>query len=415
MTITDFLDNSYTAFHACENACKMLDEAGFTRVSLSQKLDLKQGGKYYVVKNDSALVAFRVGAIDKYGFNVIASHTDSPSLHVKGNILVSSAEGKRLNVEEYGGLVMYSMIDIPLKIAGRAVYETADGLAVKTVVSNEIFNIPGQAIHQNREVNDKCGFNTQVDMLPLIGDASDVYSLVGGGNVIDADLYAVPAVNAYRAGAKSEFLVSPRIDNLTSVYSSVRAIIDSEPTGIAVCACFDNEEIGSMTKQGARSSLLLSVLKKINSALGKTDDDFNYAIENGMLLSSDNGHAIHPAHPEKSDPAIAPLVNGGVVIKHHVNYATDGLSSAAIKVLSARHNIAVQEYYNRSDARCGSTLGPMASAITGLNACDVGLAQLAMHSALETVGFDDISRMQKLMTAFYSTRFSHTDNGIKVE
>lgn len=414
MTVIEFLDSSYTAFHACENAAKMLDEAGFTRVSLFSKLALAPGSKHYVVKNDSAIVAFRVGK-SGYGFNVIASHTDSPSLHVKGNALLDNREGKRLNVEEYGGLVMYSMVDIPLKIAGRAVYETADGLVAKTVVSDGVFNIPGQAIHQNREVNDKCGFNTQVDMLPLIGDATDVYSLIGGGEIVDADLYAVPAVKAYRSGAKSEFLVSPRIDNLTSVYSSVRAIIDCEPTGVAVCACFDNEEIGSMTKQGARSSLLLSVLKKINAALGKTRDDFYAATENGMLLSADNGHAVHPAHPEKSDPAIAPVLNGGVVIKHHVNYATDGLSSAAIKVLLKRCGAAYQEYYNRSDARCGSTLGPMASAITGLNACDVGLAQLAMHSALETVGYDDIANMQKFMTAFYSARFTKTDRGVKVE
>ena len=415
MTVTEFLDSSYTAFHACENAAKMLDEAGFTRVSLSDKLSLSPGAKHYVVKNDSAIVAFRVGNRGGYGFNVIASHTDSPSLHVKGNTLIASREGKRLNVEEYGGLVMYSMVDIPLKIAGRAVYETANGLTAKTVVSDGVFNIPGQAIHQNREVNDKCGFNTQIDMLPLCGDATDVYSLIGGGEIVDADLYAVPAVKAYRAGAKSEFLVSPRIDNLTSVYSSIGAIIDCEPAGIAVCACFDNEEIGSMTKQGARSSLLLSVLKKINAATGKNDDEYYAAIENGMLLSADNGHAVHPAHPEKSDPAIAPAINGGIVIKHHVNYATDGLSSAAVKVLLKRCGATYQEYYNRSDARCGSTLGPMASAITGLNACDVGLAQLAMHSALETVGYDDIERMRKLMTEFCSASFVKTADGLKVE
>lgn len=415
MTVTEFLDSSYTAFHACENAAKMLDEAGFIRVSLSDKIAPKPGDKYYFVKNDSALVAFRVGKHGGYGFNVIASHTDSPSLHVKGNSLLDGKEGKRVNVEEYGGLVMYSMVDIPLKIAGRAVYETENGLVAKTVVSDGTFNIPGQAIHQNREVNDRCGFNTQTDMLPLAGDAADVYSLVGGGEIVDADLYAVPAVKAYRSGAKSEFLVSPRIDNLTSVYSSVRAIIDGEPAGIAVCACFDNEEIGSMTKQGARSSLLFSVLRKLNAGLGKNDDEFYAAIENGMLLSADNGHAVHPAHPEKSDPAIAPVVNGGIVIKHHVNYATDGLSSAAIKVLLKRCGVAYQEYYNRSDARCGSTLGPMASAITGLNACDVGLAQLAMHSALETVGYADVDRMQKFMTAFYSARFVKTPSGLKVE
>lgn len=415
MTVTEFLDSSYTAFHACENAAKMLDEAGFIRVSLSDKIAPKPGDKYYFVKNDSALVAFRVGNHGGCGFNVIASHTDSPSLHVKGNTLLDSKEGKRVNVEEYGGLVMYSMVDIPLKIAGRAVYETENGLVAKTVVSDGTFNIPGQAIHQNREVNDRCGFNTQTDMLPLAGDSTDVYSLVGGGEIIDADLYAVPAVKAYRSGAKAEFLVSPRIDNLTSVYSSVRAIIDSEPAGIAVCACFDNEEIGSMTKQGARSSLLFSVLRKINAGLGRTDDEFYAAIENGMLLSADNGHAVHPAHPEKSDPAIALVINGGVVIKHHVNYATDGLSSAAIKVLLKRCGVAYQEYYNRSDARCGSTLGPMASAITGLNACDVGLAQLAMHSALETVGYADVDRMQKFMTAFYSARFVKTQSGLKVE
>ena len=170
-----------------------------------------------------------------------------------------------------------------------------------------------------------------------------------------------------------------------------------------------------MTRQGARSSLLLSVLRKLNRALGKTDDDFLSAVDNGMLLSADNGHAVHPAHPEKSDPAIAPVIGGGVVVKHHVNYATDGLSSAAIKILAKTRGVRIQEYYNRSDARCGSTLGPMASAITGLGACDVGLAQLAMHSALETVGYDDIAEMQKLMTAFFSASFVKTSDGLKVD
>lgn len=231
---------------------------------------------------------------------MVESHTDSPSLKVKGNKLIDSAEGKRLNVEKYGGLLLYSFLDAPLKVAGRIAY--SDGGEVKpksSKVNTRRYSKPCHSSQSRRE-HETCAVGAK-DMLPLLGDAKDVYSTLTDKDVIDADLFVVPATSAFSGGVGDEFLCAPRLDNLLSVYSSLNAIINSTPKDIAVCCCFDNEEVGSETKQGAASNILSTLLRKINRAFMKNDDDFTFATENGVLLSSDNAHAVHPSFPEKSD------------------------------------------------------------------------------------------------------------------
>ncbi len=412
MDIKTFLDNGYTAYHAVSEAKTILREEGFSELRLDENWSIEEGGKYYVTKNGTCLIAFRIGK--RFSFMVAESHTDSPSLHVKGNSLIPSPEGKRLNVEKYGGMILYSFTDIPLKIAGRLIIDDNGKLREKIVASNFFVNVPSLAIHHNPTVNDGCALNVQNDMLPLIGDVDDLYSAFSSENVIDADLYVVPATESYYSGAKGEFLCSPRIDNLTSVYSSVRAICSTEPKGIAVAACFDNEEIGSRTKQGADSVLLETILKKISRALKKTEEEYLSACETGFLLSIDNAHAVHPAHPEKFDPAEKVVLNGGIVVKHHVNYSTDALSSAIVKTILDRADVPRQDYYNRSDMRCGSTLGLMSSSALSMNACDVGIAQLAMHSAIETAGKYDVERMEKFIEAFFETSLCVSEDGVSL-
>lgn len=413
MDICSFLKKSYTAYHAVKNSEDFLLENGFERLELQDKWDVKMGGKYYVVKNGSAIIAFVIG--ENFAFNIAASHTDSPCLHIKGHETIPSAEGARLNVEMYGGLILYSLLDAPLKIAGRIIEKDGDKLVSRIIESNYNVTIPSLAIHHNPTVNNGMTLSVQKDMLPLIGDVDDVYKTLTDGEIVDADLYVVPAQMPYYSGANNEYLSSPRIDNLTSVYASLTALASAKPQNIAIVACFDNEEIGNNTKQGAKSSLLKSVLDKITRGLGKTQDNFISACENGFLLSIDNAHALHPSYPEKMDIKERVYMNKGIVIKHHANYSTDGLSSAILKTLLDKNNVEWQDYYNNSDQRCGSTLGLPISAELSMKACDIGIAQLAMHSGTETLGTSDISKMQACIQAFLNSKISENINTINID
>ena len=403
-SISEFLYKSLTSYHAVKNASRLLEEAGFKRLSENEPWKLKEGDKCYVTKNGSAIVAFVVGDLSSYAFNIASCHTDSPSLKVKGNSLLDSPEGKRINVEKYGGLIAYSFLDIPLKIAGRVLVETKNGIEQKVVSAPYNINIPSLCIHHNPTVNEGTELKFQSDMLPLLGDCDDLYkSLLPNEKIVDGDLYCVPMVKPTFTGTKNEFLVSPRIDNLTSVYAIVSAIKEANPKGVSILYATDNEEIGSLSKQGAQSNFLNFVIERINDSLKKSKDDLYKAIVNGFVLSIDNGHAVHPAHPEKSDPQERVFLNKGVVIKHHPNYSTDGLSSSIIKQIAKKANVEIQEYYNSSDIRCGSTIGLMTSAKLAINACDIGLAQLAMHSGVETVGKYDIKKLENLVKVFFET------------
>lgn len=413
MDVINFLEKSYTAYHTVTHAEYILEKFGFSKLNLADKWNLQVGDRRYVVKNGTSVIAFVVG--ENFAFNVAASHTDSPCLHVKGNRTIPSPEGARINVETYGGLILYSMLDAPLKIAGRVLEKHGDMLVSKVIESDYNVSIPSLAIHHNPNVNSSFSVSVQKDMLPLIGDADDIYSTLSDNEIVDADLYVVPATTPFRSGAKGEYLCSARIDNLTSVYTSLCALTMSKPRNVAVCACFDNEEIGSRTKQGANSALLQTVLEKIASGLGKTKDEYVSACEKGFILSIDNAHALHPAFPEKTDVAERVYMGKGIVIKHHVNYSTDGESSAIFKTILDKAGIERQDYYNNSDQRCGSTLGLMASANLGMRACDIGLAQLAMHSAVETVAYDDIRKMHECVKAFYETKLTQSSNSILVE
>lgn len=404
MDIKQFLDTSYTAYHAVENGKKMLDEKGFLELSFCDEWTLERNKGYYFSYNDSSLFAFRIGRGN--AFMIAESHTDSPCLRVKGSDLADSPEGKLLNVEKYGGLILYSAFDIPLKIAGRIFVKSEKGLTKKLVASDYFVNIPSLAIHHNPDVNGGFAPSVQKDLLPLLGAVKDFSDVLDGENALDKDLYVVPAVSPFVSGVKGEFLSSPRIDNLTSVYTAIAAISDCAPDGIALACCFDNEEIGSGTRQGANSNLLETVLEKISRGLNLSNEEFSKAKSNGFILSADNAHATHQAHPEKSDPLTRVYMNRGIVIKHHSNYSTDGLSSAILKTILDKAGVEYQDYYNNSDVRCGGTIGLVSSSLTGMITVDVGLAQLSMHSAIETVGLSDVNKMTSCVKAVFESNLS---------
>ncbi len=415
MNVRDYLDNSYTAYHTVKYSREFLLENGF--VPYDDGVTAKVGGKYFIEKNGSAIIAIKVGDLNNYAFNIALAHTDSPVLRVKGRKLLDSTEGKRINVEIYGGLIRYSFMNIPLKIAGRLFVKTETGLKTVLVESDFTVNVPSLCIHHNPEVNEKATLSVQQDMLPLIGGKEeDLYKIMyPDGEVVDGDLFVVPAVKSFYSGLENQFLCSPRIDNLTSCYGALQGIVNAEPKGVSVCCLFDNEEIGSHTKQGAYSDFLPSVLKRINTDLNKTQTEYLKALANGFVLSIDNGHAVHPSHPEKSDPIERVYMGGGIVVKHHTNYSTDGYSSAVIKTIMEKANITYQDYYNNSDIRCGGTLGLIVSANLQMNSADIGLGQLAMHAAIETVCSKDVTAMCECAKAFYETALIGTGNDLIIK
>ena len=408
MELKEFLDSGYTAYHVTANICEVLREHGFMQLTLGDSWQLERGGSYFVTRNGSSVVAFCVGQTDV--FNIAVSHTDSPSFKIKGDRLIENDGLKRLDTEKYGGGLMYSYFDRKMKVAGRVLLETADGVEQQLVVSDYNITIPSLAIHLNREANEKPFLNVQTDLLPLLAQGeANLYRSLTNKRVLDADLYAVPASEAFECGLHNEFLCSARLDNLTSVYNSLYALVDADPQDIAIVACLDNEETGSGSRQGA-PSFLHQVIDGIASALNMSQTALFYATENGMVLSVDNGHAAHPAHPEKHDPVYHCRLNGGVIIKHHVNYATDGLSAAIVKRLSDQHGLPYQDLYNNSELSGGSTLGLVTARELGMKVCDIGIAQLAMHSASETCGIEDIDTMRRLLTAFLSCTLFGADN-----
>ena len=416
-----FLQHSYTPYHATENAKNLLLENGFTPLKETEDWVLSEGGKYFVERGGSALIAFTVENLDGFAFKIIASHTDSPALKIKENPATNCANCVKLNVEKYGGGIWYSFFDRPLKIAGRLVKKTEDGVCTQTYVSPYNVCIPSVAIHMNRQVNDAFSINAQVDLQPvysLIDNAQTVDSELAENDVISYDLFAVNADMPHSFGVNDEFVLSPRIDNLTSVYSSITALLNHQSgSGICMAACLDNEEVGSRSLQGADGDFLENVLRRIAYALKFDDIEYYKALASSFLLSLDNAHAMHPNHPEKSDPTNKTLMGKGIVIKHHAGmaYTTDGLSSGILQCIFDKAGVQYQHFFNRSDAVGGSTLGNLAITHTGIMAADVGLAQLAMHSACECFAKQDYEQLVNGLNAFYSAKLIKDGQNVKID
>ncbi len=430
-TVLDGLKVSYTAYHAVDYAVKTLTKAGFTRLSADKEWKIEKGGKYFIIRSGSALIAFTAGETDKYYYRIISSHTDSPALKIKYDPVSSCAGQFKLDVEVYGGPIYRSFLDVPLCLAGSVVYETKNGLARETYTDPHTYIIPSVAIHFDRGVNDGKALNPQIDLRPLFGSDpqgdevslksderayyEEYFARLGGGKVVGYDLYAVNATKPFFAGAKDEYICSPRLDNLVSAFSSVDALVKSDvKSGVNVAFLADSEEIGSKTAEGADSDFLRTVLRRINRALGKTDDEFDRAIASSFAVSADNAHATHPNHPELSDAACPVFLGGGVVIKHHANrnYTTSAFTGALFDRICEKAGVKTQDFFMRSDMRCGSTLGALSVSQISIDSVDIGVAQLAMHSSLETASVKDVDDYAVAMKAFYDSAFTKTENGV---
>ena len=421
--LTAFLKNSFTPFHTVENAENLLLENGFCKLLETEDWAITEGGKYYLIRG-GALIAFIVGSLSDLSYKIAATHTDSPALKLKENPLQKSGLYATLNAETYGGGIWYSFFDRPLKIAGQVVRREDRTLRAETVTAPFVVSIPSVAVHQNRGVNEGFSVNAQIDLAPLVSLASGVennetlLTAIAGENVISYELYLVNAGEPYSFGMNEEFLASPRIDNLASAYASLEALLsEAEQSGVCVAALMNNEEVGSLTAEGADGDFLENTLHRIAYALRFDDNEYYKALASSFLLSVDNAHAVHPNHPEKADPTNKTALGGGVVIKHHANkaYITDSVASAVVKTIFDGAEVKYQSFFNRSDVRSGSTLGAAALRHTGMLGVDIGLPQLAMHSACECFAKADYAELVKGISAFFTSTITRTEEGVIVD
>ena len=415
--LINFLNSSYTAYHATKNAKDILLENGFLPLLETEDWNLQKSGKYFVERGNSALLAFTIGNTDTLSFKIIASHTDSPALKIKENPVMKTENYAKLNVEKYGGGIFYSFFDRKLKIAGRIITEDNNVISAENVVSDYSLTIPSVAIHLNRNVNEGLAINAQTDLAPLFAFAENAQGefiqTITDKNVLSYDLYLVNGDSSYEYGVNNEFVAAPRVDNLSSVYSTLEALITNEnENGICVGAFFDSEEIGNLTLQGSDSDFLSNVLKRICYAFKQTEEGYFKALANSFMLSLDVAHAVHPNHPEKHDPTNRAVLGGGVVIKYAANgaYVTNGMSASVIKHIFNNASVNYQVFFNRSDMPGGSTLGRSSLAHASIQSVDIGLPILAMHSLTESFAKKDYEELMKALLAFYRTNI-HLKNG----
>ena len=421
-----FLDHSPNAFWAVKNICDALEEAGMTRLYEGIPWRLESGRGYYVTRNDSSVIAFRIPKTDYTGFQMMASHCDSPVFKIKTNAEITiEKQYVKLNVERYGGMMCAPWLDRPLSVAGRVIIRTEEGIETRLVnVDRDIMIIPNLAIHMNREMNDGYKFNAQVDLLPLFcqkGEEADAFmgliateAGVRVEDILDTDLYLYNRMPAVTLGLHNEFIASGRLDDLQCAFASLKGFLEAEPgDSVAVLCVFDNEEVGSSTKQGAAGTFLRDTLHRINGAMGKTEEEYLISIASSFLVSADNAHAVHPNHAEKTDPSNRPYLNKGIVIKYSARqkYTTDAVSGAIIRAICRQAGVPYQTFVNRSDMLGGTTLGNISQSQVALNTVDIGLPQLAMHSPYETAGAKDTAYLIEAAKVLFSSSVEGTGNG----
>lgn len=417
LQLFNFIKESPTAFHTISTISKMLDEAGFESLDEKKEYKLKNNEKYYVIRNGSSIIAFKY--ISKAeGFNIIASHSDSPTFRIKENPEIA-VEGHyvKLNVEKYGGMIMSSWFDRPLSIAGRVMINGKTGVESRLIDFDEdLCMIPNLAIHMNREANDGYKYNAQKDMLPIIS-LNTQFSLqkilaekldVKCNDILDSDLFLYNREEGKIWGSENEFISASRLDDLQCAFGTLDGFLQIVSTKKAVSkmpvlCVFDDEEVGSGTKQGADSTFLYDTLVRINEVAGGNISSYLQKCANSFMLSADNAHALHPNYADKSCPTNKVFINEGVVIKYSANqkYTTDGASAALVKALCKKYKVKYQTFVNRADMLGGSTLGNISATHVSIPTVDIGLPQFAMHSIYESAGAKDTEELIKLSKAIF--------------
>ena len=425
-SLFDYIAACPTAYHAVDHTALLLEKAGYTELHEHTKWNPEGGKGYFVTRNGSSLIAFRAPVTKDFsGFMMTAAHGDSPCFKVKENAEMSDGHHLRLSVEKYGGMLCASWTDRPLSVAGRVLIRTEKGITSRLVdLSEPCAVIPNLAIHMNRNANDGMSYNPAVDMIPLCGEASEAGFLrkriaeaagVSEEDILTTDLFLYNP----RAGVEwSGYISAPRLDDLQCAFSSLTAFLEAgrreaQPDTVPVFCLFDNEEVGSQTKQGAASTFLYDTLIRLGEGLGLGHAEMGRKLASSFLVSCDNAHGVHPNHPEYQDKNHAVYMNGGVVVKYNANqrYTTDGVSAALFGLICEKAGVPVQRYANRADMPGGSTLGNIANTQVSLNTIDIGLAQLAMHSSYETIAAADVAHLENAMRLYYGSALEATRDG----
>lgn len=421
--LIDFIYDSPTAFHAVASIKKVLDYNGFKELKEEDSWKISKHGRYYCVKNDSAITAFICGSKDmtEGGFKIIGCHTDSPTFRIKPcPEILSEGAYVKLNTEVYGGAILNTWFDRPLSIAGRIVLKSSNPFEPKIRFINikkPVLVIPNLSIHMNRDVNSGVEIDAQKDTLPLISMVNEglekndyLMNLLCGElgtskeEIIDFDLFLYEFEKGSIVGINSEFISSSRLDDLAMVHAGLKALLSvGAPEDTNILVCFDNEEVGSRTRQGAASPMLASLIERLISVTGGSKEDYFRALSKSFIISADLAHAVHPNYAEKADPVNRPLINKGPVIKISANqsYTSDSVSSSVYSELCKRAGVPVQKFVNRSDLKGGSTIGPISSTHLDIRSVDIGTPILAMHSIRELGGVSDHLYVLKSFEEFY--------------
>ena len=423
--LVEFLQESVTPFHAAATAESWLRAAGFTRLEEADYWNLEPGKGYYTTRNGSSVVAWRVPDHAIGGWRIVASHSDSPTWKIKTDI-VENDGCRRLSVEGYGGMIMSTWLDRPLTVGGRVIVKTEDGIESRLVcIDRDLLVIPSLAIHFQRDINKGHTFNPQADMQPLWGPAgsrtlTDLVAEelgVDTADILDSDLQLVTRQAPTQIGPDGEFFMAPRIDDLECAATTLLGFLDAAAETDSACApvwaMLDNEEVGSSSRMGAQSSYLRDVLDRIVDAIPHSGQAMHRAMANSFMLSADNAHATHPNFPQKSDPCAPVRLGGGVVLKYNASqkYTTNAISGAIFRAICEKADVPVQVFTNRADEAGGSTLGNLQSHTLPIPMADIGLAQLAMHSAVETASVADAEAMTKAVAAFYRVHLRALGDG----
>lgn len=421
----EFIKTSPTAYNAVENLGKIFEKNGFSHIDEGKKWRLEYGGKYYVTRNRSSIIAFVLPEDVPQSFKITASHSDSPLFKLKDNFEKAENGYIKAYTEKYGGMILSTWTDRPLSVAGRLIIKDKNGVLTTKIVDLQqpMLVIPNMPPHLCRELNNGYSYNPQVDMIPISGIGGESRGIIeqaaikagcGVQDIVSYDLYVYCCAEPTYVGVMRDMFMAPRIDNLECAFASMQAITEAKCVGgINMCCVFDNEEVGSGTKQGADGTFLSDIIARIAENLGMTAEQTQIALASSLMLSADNAHALHPNHPEKYDGLNSPLPNGGVVIKYNANgkYTSDGVSAGIFREICKRAGVPTTVFANRADVAGGSTLGNISNSHVSINTVDIGLAQLAMHSAVETAGVRDCEYMQRAMTAFYESSIKSIGDG----
>lgn len=420
--LLNFIESSVSVYHNIHLIKAILKNFNYIELEENKEWNLEPNKSYFVVRGGASIITFKVPATQE-GFMIVASHNDSPSFKVKPNGELNAGSYKKLNTEPYGGMLISTWFDRPLGIAGRVFVKTKEGVDSRLVnLSGHNVVIPSLATHLK---GNNLELNLQNDLLPVVGLTNESNSFMNqlkkvsifseDEEILSHDLFLYNKEKGCVAGFDNELIISPKLDDLECVFASLEAFLEARPeSNISVCAIFDNEEVGSGSNHGAASTFLTDVLERICDELNLN----KYVMyQNSMLVSADNAHAVHPAHPEKSDPTNNVHLNKGIVIKYHssLSYTTDGISAGIFKAICDKAEVHYQDYTNRSDLRGGSTLGRIQLEKLSIKALDIGLAQLAMHSSNEVAGSKDLKDMVKALKEFYQTKIILENSNIIIK